>query len=355
MPSLADAEASVATFRPSYVPVAIFAGGTSGVGQAMAEALAKQVDGRAHIILIGRNKVAAQRILDGFPKPTGTDGWKHEFVPCDAESMKSVLAVCKELKGRLTHVNFLVMSAAGPRGNSLTETDVTEEGIDDHLAVRYFSRYLYTKELLPLLESAEALGQHAHVMSVLGGGLGFRIAKDDLMLHEQRKRSWRFLQGATINIAAVKGILRGVTYNDALVAHFASANPSIAFTHIVPGQVWTENAQYVDMGWLLSPLAFALNTLRRIFQVIPQDECAQYMLHALLSSDTERGGVFVTGRLGDVVGGHVFPPDYQPKDKWDEGDSRTGYLHGVRIQGYGGADDRVVRVISWTEEVLAGI
>ncbi|KAJ7762932.1 hypothetical protein B0H16DRAFT_1268746, partial [Mycena metata] len=55
MPTLATAEASNAGFAPSYIPVAVFAGGTSGVGQGMVEALARQTKGRAHIVLIGRN------------------------------------------------------------------------------------------------------------------------------------------------------------------------------------------------------------------------------------------------------------------------------------------------------------
>nr|GAT54240.1 predicted protein [Mycena chlorophos] len=359
MPSLADAKAAVAAFpTPSYVPVAVFAGGTSGVGQAMAEALARQLHGRVHIILLGRNAAAAQRILDSFPKPTSAseDGeWKHEFVQCDANSMKNVETVCAELKTRLKRVNFLVMSAAGPRGNSFTESDVTEEGIDDHLSMRYFSRYLYVRELLPLVKAAEASGQHAHVMSVLGAGFGMGFSLKDPMLHQERARSWKFLQGLTPKFAAVKGMVRGVGYNDGLIAHVAAQNPSIAFTHIMPGQVWTAGAQTLDLGWLLAPLGWLLTLQRRIFLVIPQDDCAQYMLAALLSPDTERGGAFFTDMHGSVVGGHVFPADYDAQRDWRDEDTRTGYLQGVRVKGYGGSDKTVTELNKWTEEVLEGV
>lgn len=138
MPTFAVAEASNAAFSPSYIPVAVFAGGTSGVGQAMAEALARQTNGRAHIILIGRNAVSAAEILAQFPKPAEreADGWAHEFVACDATSMKSVRAVCAGLISRLQRINFLVMTAAGPKGNSLVECGETPEGLDNHLAMR---------------------------------------------------------------------------------------------------------------------------------------------------------------------------------------------------------------------------
>jgi hypothetical protein len=103
-------------------------------------------------------------------------------------------------------------------------------------------RYLFTKELVPLLDAAQELGQHAHVMTVLGAGFGFPIRTTDLGLHEAHTRSINFLQGvlpvrsyysifnSTLNFisltffdtlqsfAAIKALLTGVTYNDGLVA-----------------------------------------------------------------------------------------------------------------------------------------
>ena len=55
MPSLAAARAANAAFSPSYFPVAIFVGGTSGIGEATARAFARYTKGNAHIILVGRN------------------------------------------------------------------------------------------------------------------------------------------------------------------------------------------------------------------------------------------------------------------------------------------------------------
>ncbi|KAJ7208848.1 hypothetical protein GGX14DRAFT_551274 [Mycena pura] len=355
MPSLTAATTSNQTFRPTYIPVAVFAGGTSGVGQAMAEALARQLNGRAHIILIGRNERAAQRILASFPKPQpapadagGGESWVHEFLPCDAESMRSVRAVCADLRARLTHINFLVMSAAGPRGNSLVESDATPEGLDDHLAMRYFSRYLYSKELLPLVANAEARGQPAHVMTVLGAGFGMKIPQDDLGLHDARRRTITMLRGAMVSLAAIKGMIRGVAYNDGLVAHFASKHPALAFSHISPGQVQTEGA-IIDLGWLLSPLTWLVVRLRDLI-TIPQDDCAQYMLYALL--EPERG-LFIRNDRGDVVSARIFPPDFEAR--WESEDQRAGFLDGVAMKGYGGSDAAVARLIAWTEEVLAAI
>ncbi|KAJ7726687.1 hypothetical protein DFH07DRAFT_758015 [Mycena maculata] len=297
MPTLAAAEASNAAFAPNYLPVAVFVGGTSGVGQAMAEAFARQMKGRAHIIIIGRNTTAAAEILAAFPKPAESDGWAHEFVPCDASSMADVRAACEGLNARLAYINFLVITAGGPAANSLVASSVTPEGLDDHLAMRYFMRYIFTKELLPLLVRARENGQHAHMMTVLGAGFGISIPTTDLGLHEARRRSIKILQG---------GITRGVTYNDGLVAHFASLHPEIAFTHISPGQVRTIGGK-IHLGWLFTPLTWLVNLLKTSIAVT-QDECAQYMLYGLL--DGERG-LFIRGQRGDAISAHVFNPDHK--------------------------------------------
>ncbi|KAJ7046363.1 hypothetical protein C8F04DRAFT_1064078 [Mycena alexandri] len=352
MPTLAAAEASNAGFAPSYIPVAVFAGGTSGVGHAMAEALARQTKGRAHIVLIGRSAEAAEKIIAGFPKPVdGDEGWAHEFVPCDANSMASVRRVCAGLRSRLKRINFLVMTAAGPRGNSMVETGETDEGLDDHLSMRYFSRYVYSKELLPLLVSAREQGQHAHLMTVLGAGFGVKLASSDLGLVEARRSSIKFLQGVVLSVAALKGMIRGVGYNDGLVAWFAAQHPNIAFTHIHPGQVRTPGA-ILEAGWLLSPLAWVITRLRHLITV-SQDECAQYMLHGLLDADR---GLFIRDNHGDIVSAHVFSPDHTARFVDDSPTARkAGVLNGVQMKGYGGSDATVAALMKYTEEVLSEI
>ncbi|KAJ7083480.1 hypothetical protein C8R44DRAFT_894524 [Mycena epipterygia] len=352
MPTLAAAQASNSAFSPAYIPVAIFVGGTSGVGQAMAEALARQTSGRAHIILIGRNAAAANEILGKFPKPgpaDGANGWAHEFVACDATSMANIRSVCAELRARLTHINFIVLSAAGPAGNTMIACGETTEGLDNHLAIRYFARYLFTKELLPLIVRAQEKGQHAHLMSVLGAGFGATIATDDLGLVKARAQTINILRGSMLSVAALKGMIRGVAYNDGLVAYFATQHPQLAFTHIHPGQVKTTSFA-LDFGWLLKPLAFLVMRLKP-FITVTQDECAQWMLHALL--DVERG-LFIRDNHAEIVSSHVFnaPVEFDVSAPTAH---KSGILHGIPMKGYGGSDAAVVGLMAYTEEVLGAI
>jgi len=199
MPSLVAARASNAQWKPSYRPVALFLGGTSGVGQAMAERLATQTEGRAHIILLGRNKDAAEKIISGFPRH---DESVYEFERVDATLMKDVRRVTRSLLGRLDKVNFIVASA----GFLTTKgRDETEEGIDKKLACNIYARFRFALDLLPLLERAANAGEDAKFMTILGAGKepSSYLNLDDLGLKKE------YTLG---NAAAV-----GSHYNDALI------------------------------------------------------------------------------------------------------------------------------------------
>ncbi|KAJ7924680.1 hypothetical protein B0H13DRAFT_2315197 [Mycena leptocephala] len=140
---------------PSYTPVAIFVGGTSGIGQGMAVAFACPTKGNAHIVLVGRNRATAESILATFPKPG--PGVTHEFIECDMTLMSNVNRVETELRARIQKINFL-------------------------LAVHYYGRWHFIKDLLPAVEAAKEEGEDGKLMSVLAAGRNGKIDLDDLGL-----------------------------------------------------------------------------------------------------------------------------------------------------------------------------
>lgn len=200
MPSITDTRAANAAFQPSYVPVMVVTGGTAGIGQAMAETLAKHLQGRVHIVIVGRNKKAAEAIISSLPKSQHADS-TYEFYQCDLTLMKNVHAMAEDLNNRLPKVNFLVHCAAVVGVGGRAET---EEGIDVKLASRYYARWKLTYELLPLLRNAKDLGETASVITVLGAGLGSEIDLEDLGL----KKTY----------TGLKAMVQSTAYNDLMIS-----------------------------------------------------------------------------------------------------------------------------------------
>ena len=196
------AQASNEQFKPTTRPVALFFGGTSGIGQAMAEQLANQTAGKAQIVILGRNQEAANRIIASFPHtPDGTPSdqeSKYSFVKVDATSMAQVREVTSKLSKELDKINFIVLSTGFL---STKGRDETSEGIDRKLACNFYARFRFIFDLVPLVAKAEEKGERTGVMSVLSAGDGGAVNMNDL--------------GLVKTFSLARGLSHAVTFTDA--------------------------------------------------------------------------------------------------------------------------------------------
>ncbi|TFK23776.1 NAD(P)-binding protein [Coprinopsis marcescibilis] len=267
MPSQAIANSVNAAYNPSYVPTMVAFGGTSGIGEAIARLFATHTKGRAHIILVGRNKVAADKIIASLykPAPEIANDSTYEFISCDILSMKNIHVFNEDLKKKLDKVNYLVLSAGTVDiKNSRNET---EDGLDYKMVTRFYSRFAILHGVLPLLRKAKDGGEDASVLSVLGPGPASWVDMEDLGL----KKKYTIFRA----IVATSG------YNDFMLKAFSEREPDIGFTHIHPG--------FVDTGMLRSQ-----SWIKRIFMrpiawlfTISAEKCGEWMLYGLL--ETKKG------------------------------------------------------------------
>ncbi|KAG8831867.1 hypothetical protein FRC17_002443 [Serendipita sp. 399] len=276
MPSVAFAESVVASYHPSYVPTAVFVGGTSGIGQAMLEALAKQTNGRVHLWIVARNKIAAEKIFASVPSGSRSSNsmqeeepFTREFVYCDVSLLRNIEEMTEELRKKVEKINLLVITA----GKAMATRVQTADGLDLQMMLRYYSRFKMVEDLIPTLERARALGQDARVMTVLAAGTGLRVPINDLDL----KKWYNYL---------MVHVLTGV-YNDIMIKVQSERHPDLTFIHAYPGLVDTP-ANYVSW-WtrLIVILAW--------FWVKPVRPIAQSFLYPLLSSeDFKQGGYWIS-------------------------------------------------------------
>jgi NAD(P)-dependent dehydrogenase (short-subunit alcohol dehydrogenase family) len=116
MPLLSSIRATNAAFSHliSPAPVAVFIGGTAGIGEGMARAFAAHTKGNSNIILVGRNKDAADRILASLPTPetagSSPPALARDFIQCDATLMKNVQTAAQTIISKYPKINYLVLS-----------------------------------------------------------------------------------------------------------------------------------------------------------------------------------------------------------------------------------------------------
>ncbi|KAG8760493.1 hypothetical protein FRC14_002882 [Serendipita sp. 396] len=302
MPSVEFAERVVASYRPSYIPNAVFIGGTSGMGRAMLEALAKQTNGRVNIWIVGRNKTVAEEIIASIPSPPLPEGsattFTREFVQCDVSLLRNVQAMTQELLRQTERkINILVITS----GKAMYSRVETADGLDLQMMLRYYSRFKMIEDLVPALENAHALGQDARVMTVLAAGVGLKVPIDDLDL----KKWYNYLM-----VHIVTGV-----YNDIMVKVQSERHPNLTFIHVFPGIVNTPATRVS-----LFTRAIAVLSWYWIKQVEP---IAQSFLYPLLSSeDFKRGGYWIS-QSADKLPLASNITDEVAKKVWDHSVERT--------------------------------
>jgi NAD(P)-dependent dehydrogenase (short-subunit alcohol dehydrogenase family) len=255
----------------SSAPVAVFVGGTSGIGEAMVYALARYTQGNANIVIIGRNKEAGERILSELPKPS-SEGEEpiRLFIQCDVSLMRNVQSTIQQLTSSLLKINYLILSTGFL---DISDRRETKEGMELRLAVSYYSRWLFTRELIGLVEKAKESGEEGTVMSILAPGFGGEIDPNDWELKK--------------NYSSMRGIAAASTYNDLMVEAFADNHPNIPFIHVHPGFVRTPIFRN-SPSYLVKLTGFIVSTIGRLF-TISGDECAEWMWSIVASVNDGKG------------------------------------------------------------------
>jgi NAD(P)-dependent dehydrogenase (short-subunit alcohol dehydrogenase family) len=238
MVSYNEIKASNALINDTTAPrVAVFVGGTSGIGQLTIRALVA-TGASVKIYLIGRK--SSQERSEVFVQELQTLNPKAEIIWTEAEV--SLLAetkrVCEVIKTKERHVDLLFLTTGYAPMGARAET---AEGVEISQSLAYYSRVLFILHLLPLLEKAEA----PRVVSVLGGGMErASMELDDIDL----KGPGKF---------GMKAQMQYVNMNSVALEKLAGDHPNVTFVHSWPGWVNTGNVwRGVDnpnsiKGWLV--------------------------------------------------------------------------------------------------------
>lgn len=236
---------------------AVVVGATSGIGEGIASRLAKA---KVSVTVIGRNQTRGKEVVDKLTTLSGdSTSTKHEFLSCDSFSMNNIIKACDEIKNKPdAKVDILVLTQGMATTQGRTDT---LEGIDQKLALHYFGRMMFIRELLPLLRQAE----NGKVLSVFSAGVHSpytRYASD-----------FSLQQYSLKDAADAAGF-----YNDLGLDGYSQQpeNASIAFIHAAPGFVNTNWGS--EMPWYLKSAVRLIQPFGRSI-----DDCGEVMCDPLFT------------------------------------------------------------------------
>lgn len=138
--------------------VAVFVGGTNGIGEATLKQFAQHVP-EPHIVLVGRSQEAAGQIVEESKKVN--EDAQFTFIQADTSLIENVDIVSNEIKKQFPHINLLFLSI----GTSIFE-EKTKEGLHYIAALDYYARVRFMQNLLPQVQTAKFLRR---VVNVLAG------------------------------------------------------------------------------------------------------------------------------------------------------------------------------------------
>ena len=263
-----------------------------------------------------RRKEEADRIISELKllNPEGSA----TFIQKDITLIRSVDQVCADLRTREPLINALFLTAGYM---TLKGRKESEEGLDQKMAVNYYSRMRFVVNLMPNLTAASDAGQLSRVNSVLAAGSEGEIRTDDLDLKH--------------NFTLHAALAHCTVFTDFMMEEFAKRYPGTTFMHSYPGTVKTGIANQLN-----GPIRLAVKVMyavmtpwilnvqesgeRHFFQLTSMCYPAKKWQGASCRGDSDAPGIPVEARLDvmegsdDVKGSGAYLLDWDSKPAGDE-------------------------------------
>lgn len=269
---------------------AICIGATSGIGRGIAIKLAQM---EANVTVVGRNAALGEEVLQELYKanPTGD----HSSITADASSMKSIVKGCDEYLSKNVGkpLHYCIQSQGMATMAGRTETS---EGIDQKLALHYYGRVLFVRQLSDRMKQTALQTDNNDVrsLSILSGGVHNSSYHnlDDLDLKTNFSLGNAANAAGFYNDLAVDAMSR-----DSEFLRTARSDPTrgISYIHAAPGFVQTSWGK--DFPWYIQ---VPLRLVQRLGK--SPETCATLLINGGLVNPERQGqGFHIMDENGKVA------------------------------------------------------
>ncbi|KAI0102972.1 putative short-chain dehydrogenases/reductase [Nemania sp. FL0031] len=263
---------------PSALPsglVAVFVGGTSGVGEYTLKAFARYARAPT-VIIVGRSQEAANRIM-GECQQLNPNG-HFAFIRADVSLLKNVDDVCRQIHEKVSFINVLFESQG-----SMAFQSQTSEGLPVSFALAAHSRLRFILNLLPLIQKSDSLRR---VVSVGAATCEGAVDLDNIL---------------ATGFPLIKMRNQVASIGTLMLEEAQRRAPDVAFVHTVPGVVESGIMRDVQPTLHLS-IIIGVSRLLAPFINVPPAECGERHVFVATSA------AFVPHTPGTDAGGSQGVP-----------------------------------------------
>ncbi|OAA78804.1 retinol dehydrogenase 12 [Akanthomyces lecanii RCEF 1005] len=153
-------------FRLEEVPdqsgkVAVVTGGSEGIGYAITYTLVKNKISKIYMLSLSEEK--AKNAVDTIAKDMGSEaGEKIVWMHCDMSDWKRVKEVAESIKESEDRLDILINNA----GRGIMTYQLTDYGVDRHMAVNHIGHVVLTTHLLPLMKRTANSGSIVRIVNM---------------------------------------------------------------------------------------------------------------------------------------------------------------------------------------------
>ncbi|KAI8264883.1 putative oxidoreductase bli-4 [Colletotrichum sp. SAR11_239] len=140
--------------------IAVVTGGSEGIGYGVTHTLLKQNIAKLYILSVSKEVVEGAQ--DAIAKDLGTEkANRTKWFQCDMSDWKRVKEVAEAIKNDADRLDILVNNA----GRGIMSFELTNYGVDRHMALNHMGHVVLTSHLLPLIKETAEKGNVVRIVN----------------------------------------------------------------------------------------------------------------------------------------------------------------------------------------------
>lgn len=209
--------------------VAVITGGSEGIGYAYTHTLLTH--NIKHLFVLSVSKDVVDGAVDAIKEEMGPDAaGKVTWFQCDMADWKRVKETADKIASQTDRIDILINNAA--RG--IVTYQITDYGVDRHMAVNHFGYVILISHLLPILKKTASEGNTVRISNQTSNADEFASKDTKFASLDELNRD------LGPNKLYGRAKLTGILYARYLARHLTSAHPGILAKATHPGVVDTK-------------------------------------------------------------------------------------------------------------------